>query len=329
MICRLIVLVPALLLSLQSTVLAVNVRDVVFTPKGTGRVVFSHRVHLDNTEMSNNCRACHDGLYDLKNKKHFTMSDMNKGRSCGACHTGSKAFPLAECARCHQTKEITFKVKATGATVFSHATHGARSADCSTCHPALFATRAAKRFTMAEMAKGKSCGACHNGRKAFGISSCVSCHPAREITFQVAETGPTHFSHKSHLARERCSACHPKLYTPDQRNRRTGMAAMEKGRSCGACHNARQAFPVKECTRCHPTREVLFEEKSTGNVTFSHAFHSGLYSCADCHPSRYRPVRSTVKVTMTDMEQGKSCGSCHDGKAAFSVREKCEVCHKM
>jgi c(7)-type cytochrome triheme protein len=107
------------------------------------------------------------------------------------------------------------------------------------------------------------------------------------------------------------------------------MADMEKGKSCGACHNSKQAFSVKECSKCHPTGELLFEEKSTGNIIFSHKSHTALYSCGDCHATIFKTARSTVKVSMQEMEKGKSCGGCHDGKTAFSVKDKCESCHKM
>lgn len=319
----------ALMLLLQGNCFAVSVRDVVYTPKNSGTVVFSHGNHMNKKEMSKNCRACHDALFDLKKKQRFTMTDMEKGRSCGACHTGQKAFSLAECARCHQSREIVFKVKATGPTGFSHKSHLAVSPDCGVCHPALFATKATKRFSMADMKKGKSCGACHDGKKAFSVDTCVTCHPVKEITYQVKETGPTRFSHNTHLAVAECKACHPQPYAPNQKNRRVGMTAMAQGKSCGMCHNAKQAFSVKECSKCHPVRELTFAEKSSGDVLFSHAFHTGLYSCTDCHSSLYKTVRSTAKISMTEMEQGKSCGQCHDGKSAFSVAEKCEVCHKM
>ncbi len=179
------------------------------------------------------------------------------------------------------------------------------------------------------MKKGKSCGACHNGKKAFGLDTCVTCHPVKDITYKVKETGPTHFSHKNHLAVAECGTCHPTLYAPNQKNRRVGMAAMEKGKSCGACHNSKQAFSIKECSQCHPAAEVVFEEKSAGNVVFSHKYHTALYTCVDCHASLYKTTRSMVKVSMQEMEKGKSCGGCHDGKTAFSVKEKCESCHHM
>jgi c(7)-type cytochrome triheme protein len=31
---------------------------------------------------------------------------------------------------------------------------------------------------------------------------------------------------------------------------------------------------------------------------------------------------------MKQMEKGKSCGACHDGKKAFSVKGECAKCHK-
>jgi c(7)-type cytochrome triheme protein len=30
---------------------------------------------------------------------------------------------------------------------------------------------------------------------------------------------------------------------------------------------------------------------------------------------------------MDEMEKGKSCGACHDGKTAFTVKENCDTCH--
>jgi c(7)-type cytochrome triheme protein len=327
--CFLILFALVLSLSVESTVSAVTVRDAVYLTKNAGKVVFSHTEHISRKGLNNNCRACHDAIFDLKKKKHVSMAEMEKGRSCGACHDGKNAFALKECARCHKTRDLVYKVKATGPTGFSHTSHLATTSDCGVCHPSLFAAGPNKRFSMTDMEKGKSCGACHNGRKAFGLDACVTCHPVKAITYKVKETGPTHFSHNTHLEVAKCGTCHPKLYAPNQKNKRVGMAAMEKGLSCGACHNSRKAFSVKECSKCHPTGELLFEEKSTGNVVFSHKFHSGLYRCGDCHTSIYETNRSKMKVSMQEMEKGRSCGACHEGKTAFNVSEKCEGCHKL
>jgi c(7)-type cytochrome triheme protein len=34
------------------------------------------------------------------------------------------------------------------------------------------------------------------------------------------------------------------------------------------------------------------------------------------------------KITMKQMQQGKSCGICHNGKITFSVKSDCVKCHK-
>ena len=47
---------------------------------------------------------------------------------------------------------------------------------CYACHDDLFPMRLGANPTMAAMAKGQSCGACHNGKIAFGVDTCQRCH---------------------------------------------------------------------------------------------------------------------------------------------------------
>ncbi len=327
--CRFVFLMVMIALFCASDAMSVAIRDVTFKTRDAGKVVFSHTAHSQQKAMTGDCKVCHDRLFSIKKSVRFSMADMAKGKSCGACHDGTQAFPLTECAACHQTKEVTYRVKATGPTRFSHKQHIAASPDCRACHPKLFAAGRNKQTSMAQMEKGVSCGACHNGKQASALNNCSTCHPTKEITYRVKATGPTVFSHNSHLAVSGCGSCHPKLYAPTRNNKRISMAAMAKGASCGACHNGKQAFSVKECAKCHPTRELVFEEKSVGNVQFSHKSHADMFGCANCHPARYATTRTTLKVSMQEMEQGKSCGACHDGKSAFGVQKKCDACHKM
>ncbi len=321
----------ALIMCYSISAMALDIKDKTFATENAGKVVFSHAKHLKkkNAKSANiSCKACHND--DMKKNVSYTMAQMEQGKSCGQCHNGKKAFALAKCSACHKVKDITFKVKETGPVLFKHSVHLQKKSECGECHNTLFKTGANPRVTMAAMEKGKSCGACHNGKKAFGIDKCASCHPVKEITFKVKETGPTLFSHKFHVEVAGCDKCHPKLYTPNSQNKPVGMAAMEKGKSCGACHNSKDAFAVKECSKCHPTKELVFESKNFGPAKFSHKFHVGMYSCKDCHTSLYNTVRSKTVVSMRKMEEGKSCGSCHDGKTAFTVKDdKCGTCHKM
>lgn len=47
---------------------------------------------------------------------------------------------------------------------------------CYACHDDLFPMRRGATPTMAAMARGESCGACHNGKVAFGVDTCHRCH---------------------------------------------------------------------------------------------------------------------------------------------------------
>ncbi len=78
--------------------------------------------------------------------------------------------------------------------------------------------------------------------------------------------------------------------------------------------------------------DIVFQPKKANPVTFSHDFHAkdlGL-ACQKCHPSPYITREKDKPVTMAAMNQGKSCGACHNGKGGFSVtaKDKCVVCHR-
>lgn len=61
--------------------------------------------------------------------------------------------------------------------VFPHWVHRLRFT-CNGCHPALFPMDHSQTTTMDDIREGRSCGACHNGRVAFGVGStmCNRCH---------------------------------------------------------------------------------------------------------------------------------------------------------
>lgn len=65
--------------------------------------------------------------------------------------------------------------------VFPHWIHRIRY-KCYACHPALFEMRAgANPITKDAIREGKFCGACHNGKIAWGVSfeTCNRCHTAK------------------------------------------------------------------------------------------------------------------------------------------------------
>lgn len=147
-------------------------------------------------------------------------------------------------------------------------------------------------------------------------------------------TGQIEFSHYLHLEKvgKDCPSCHNAVFNIDPKKPHlsaTMKTMEEKSVSCGFCHNGTRAFSVKgDCSKCHPTHDMTFENDG-GPVVFSHDVHTGMYKCSDCHPDIFAPGHGkSKKATMEKMEKGESCGACHDGATAFTVKENCEACHK-
>jgi c(7)-type cytochrome triheme protein len=74
--------------------------------------------------------------------------------------------------------DVLFEAKGAGNVTFSHDTHVGMGKQCIECHDSLYVTKARhKKVSMKEMGKGQSCGACHNGKKAFAVKeNCKTCH---------------------------------------------------------------------------------------------------------------------------------------------------------
>jgi c(7)-type cytochrome triheme protein len=66
-------------------------------------------------------------------------------------------------------------------------------------------------------------------------------------------------------------------------------------------------------------------------VVFSHETHVPLAGnrCTACHPQTFRILSPTKHLAHREMDAGASCGSCHDGRQAFGVRDStaCASCH--
>jgi len=70
-------------------------------------------------------------------------------------------------------------------------------------------------------------------------------------------------------------------------------------------------------------------EGSPGPVVFRHATHFDLAEnrCTACHPRPFRMLRPERLVTHAEMNAGRSCGLCHDGRKAAPVDDECGHCH--
>ena len=75
-----------------------------------------------------------------------------------------------------------------------------------------------------------------------------------DITLREKKAGDVVFSHENHVsgASLKCTDCHSVPYVTQQKHKRVTMAEMQKGASCGLCHNGKKAFSSdSNCNKCH------------------------------------------------------------------------------
>ena len=163
-----------------------------------------------------------------------------------------------------------------GVAVFRHTTHVALAENnCLVCHnppaPIFKILHPDHRTSHEEMSAGKTCGACHDGKKAFGTTeteNCQICHSAaaaaaapgtgpKDVKLARSEGSPgtVTFRHSSHGgATAKCTRCHPSLFPMKASSKPLDYQAMLQGTTCGTCHNGKEAFGVDDserCERCH------------------------------------------------------------------------------
>lgn len=76
-----------------------------------------------------------------------------------------------------------------------------------------------------------------------------------------------------------------------------------------------------------PAGKSVEWKASMGKVTFKGDDHAGKgLKCAECHTKIF-PYKKT-EMKMAEINAGKYCGECHNGKRAFKPAGNCAKCHK-
>ena len=79
--------------------------------------------------------------------------------------------------------------------------------------------------------------------------------------------------------------------------------------------------------------DVTIERKAKGmddipTAVFPHWIHRMQYKCSACHEETFKMKAGADEITMEMIQSGKSCGVCHNGKAAFESNfDTCPRCH--
>ena len=68
---------------------------------------------------------------------------------------------------------------------------------------------------------------------------------------------------------------------------------------------------------------------SMGKVIFKGDDHAGKgMKCNECHSKIFQMKKGAAVMKMADINAGKFCGECHNGKKAFKSAGNCAKCHK-
>ncbi len=201
------------------------------TRSGLPPVVFSHWKH----RIKYTCRVCHTEL-DFNMKANTTLIrevENRKGKYCGACHNGKKAFKLnGNCDKCH-SGDIGYnsdKFAAMSKNKFPGTSFGDRINWVETLRAGLIKPQNYLKMEPGDIPFDK------------------------DLLLEAAWGGitPAVFSHKAHMEWLECSSCHPEIFNIKKKTTaHFSMAYILKGKFCGTCH-LKVAFPMDDCKRCHP-----------------------------------------------------------------------------
>ncbi len=224
---------------------------------GMDPVVFDHWLHRSKFT----CRLCHVDLgFALRaNSTGIAASANQRGIYCGACHNGKRLFE--------------------GKTIFPSCSDDIHGKDCKRCHS--LGKRGARKYHYwsftAKLPKapyGIDWQAAETQGKITPVDVLegipVKKRPIQtpqefSISASLKWDRPITFSHEKHSNWNGCELCHPELF-PNGSNTmvRPSMFLHIEGRYCGACHG-RVAFPLNNCSRCHPPRRSLTSVNSAGH----------------------------------------------------------------
>jgi len=204
--------------------------------------------------------------------------------------------------------------------VFNHWLHRAKYT-CRLCHVDLgFAMGAEEtRVTEKDNRRGYYCGACHDGREAFGWEEKASAARA---------------------ARKHCDRCHSYGKEVDPRFEFYEFTRIFPKQRFGSGVDWLKAqeqglLKLKDHLKGHSIRRRPLADPKDAvvdptvaempNIIFSHKKHAVWNGCELCHPDIFGVIKGSTRYTMQDIFAGKYCGACH-GKVAFPNLD-CQRCH--
>jgi len=164
---------------------------------------------------------------------------------------------------------------------------------------------------MADVMQGKFCGECH-GKVAFPpASACERCHQALP---QPPDRAQPVLLGTLTLVRP--------VRSPESVLDSSLVVVESPLDSTVEATEVAEAAPAIDPQRA-------FVTTSLPNAIFPHWVHRVRFQCRVCHMDLFEPRLGANQITMAAIDEGRFCGSCHDGKTAFDVSfDSCQRCHQ-
>ncbi len=204
--------------------------------------------------------------------------------------------------------------------VFKHWLHRSKYS-CRLCHVDIgFAmTVGATNITDQDNQRGLFCGACHNGKIAFGqknhpgdgnsgLNNCARCHSYGEkVDFKY-----DFYEFSKNMPRERFGNG-----IDWQKAEETNKIKVVDYLEGVSIEGLKMADPAE--------LDLKPQEKTMPEIIFSHVKHSKWSGCELCHPEIFGVKKGGQPYSMEEIFAGKYCGVCH-GPVAFP-NINCQRCH--
>ncbi|VAV83848.1 hypothetical protein MNBD_DELTA01-1553 [hydrothermal vent metagenome] len=203
---------------------------------------------------------------------------------------------------------------------------------CKVCHEDLeIMKRGANKLSQAQIEEGKTCGACHNGTVSFDAKlkeNCVKCHmyntPKGDSYVNLSRFDAKEFSDIALKLGTTINVDNiPEEGLPKDKFGDINWVKMDELQIIAPLNS----IGMRDDDEGVRDTDILFDVPYAfmKDVKFSHKIHSSWIKCSLCHDRIFKKELGANKVTMVDMKEGRSCGTCH-GRVAFKVAN-CKRCH--
>lgn len=255
------------------------------------RIIFSHRLHVDELEIS--CLDCHteSGTVDIPSMESCeSCHDVDDDSQCGVCHT----YPEEPAA--FESGHRDYR--------FDHAVHSDEGLECGHCH-----VNVEDDPVSYSAIPGKSlCMDCHDDHEAS--QDCELCHGDEPGLRDIHPADwLNHHGEEAALSADWCATCHESESYCQECHLGDNLEGRTHGLNYLYTHGLDVTSKEIDCAQCHDSR----------------AF------CNECHLRELRiPWQHSTLVWMHDhgdeaRQDPENCASCHDQEDPTCARTGCHV----